>query len=62
TVVKTEPIHLSGLTRSFTQDMRIIVPPGLQLTDRHNVQVTVKIGMEKLSQPEVSNRTPSDLP
>jgi len=62
TVVKTEPIHLSGRTRSFTQDMRIIVPPGLQLTDRHNVQVTVKIGMEKLPQPEVSNRTPSDLP
>jgi YbbR domain-containing protein len=62
TTIKTEPIRLTGRTRSFSQKVRLVVPPNIQLADQRQVRVSVKIGIEETPETETPQRTQSPNP
>ncbi len=45
-IVYTEPIDLTGQTKTFTQTVKLVLPPGVTLTDP--VEVTVTVDVEPL--------------
>ncbi len=55
-VVSTEPIDLTGQTKTFTQRVKLALPPGVVLVDAVDITVTVEI------EPKQGNREFDNIP
>jgi YbbR domain-containing protein len=55
-VVSTEPIDLSAQTKTFSQRVKLVLPPGVTLVDPVDITVTVEI------EPKLGNREFDNIP